>query len=73
MRKNLHGYDDLTEMPSFLGHIFRIAAFGYDDFNYMALVNADDNTKLQKWMSCRHRMGMFSSPSENERQQYMDR
>ena len=66
MRKNLGSPEDLNKLPSLLGRIFRIALYGYDDFDYASLFHADANTKLSAWKACKEGMGMYAVPERDE-------
>jgi len=72
MRKNLSDERDLSIMPSLLGRIFRIAVFGYDDFDYESVVKSDSKQKKTAWKACRDLLGMHSTPDKDDRsrQQY---
>ena len=76
MRKSLGAPEDLSVMPSYLGHLFRLVYFGYDDFDYDALTrNAGDRQGAEAaWSKCRAHMGMHSVPDVDQervqRQQY---
>ncbi len=77
MRKALNAPEDLQYLPSYLGHIFRLVYFGYDDFDYARLLSRqtqDHSLRDQAWKQCRDHMGMHSTPDEGNdrihRQQY---
>lgn len=76
MRKSLGGPEDLSVMPSYLGHLFRVVYYGYDDFDYDALLqNLRDHTEREAvYKKCRDHMGMHMVPdADNDRihrQQY---
>jgi hypothetical protein len=84
MRKNLGGPEDLYTAlgPSFIGHLFRLAYFGYDDYYavyaktqspYKKPVNEWTREEyLQQFQTCRSRMGMHMTPDRDDpsRQQY---
>jgi hypothetical protein len=72
LRKNLGGPQDLENMPSFLGRIFRIAMYGVDNFDYLQLVKATDDAKLDAWKKCRNAFGMHATYDfdDTSRQQY---
>ncbi len=73
MRKNLNGPGDLDEMPSLLGHVFRVSHHGVDGFDYQRVLEGSPEAKLLAWQSCRNRLGMHLNPDRDtkERQQYM--
>ena len=72
MRKNLYGPEVLQSMPSLLGHYFRIALYGEDNFDYESILTASADVKLASWQNCRQSLGMFSPPDPSAgRQQYM--
>lgn len=74
MRKNLASPKDLDFMPSFLGHLFRMAYYGYDDFSYLHnWYNTSVAEKNELWKSCRDHFGMHMTPDadDNSRQQYI--
>lgn len=65
MRKQLNSPQDLyTSLgPSFLGHVFRLAYFGYDD--YYAQKNVLAWTADEQWTQysqCRQNLGMHTNP-----------
>lgn len=80
MRKNLRGPEDLHQMPSLLGSIFRVAVYGEDSFDYIALLGgkaAQDTVassgslfsdlsdrKVQVWNACRAHLGMGVTPED---------
>ncbi len=76
MRKSLGSPDDLSVMPSYLGHLFRLVYFGYDNFDYDAyLSNSEDHSMRDAaWKKCRDHMGMHMTPDADndriQRQQY---
>lgn len=75
LRKHLNSPADLEKMPSFLGHVFRLAYYGKDDFDYTALKDGSDALRLDKYKTCREFLGMYTPPEEvsklpHERQQY---
>lgn len=72
MRKQLSSPADLQYMPSFLGHVFRLAYFGYDDYNYDQAAKLDVEGKHALWSKCRSHFGMHSVPDRDDksRQQY---
>jgi hypothetical protein len=85
MRKNLGGPEDLYSAlgPSFLGHLFRMAYYGYDDYYAKYAIEQSPAKKsfqewgpeeyLQHFQTCRNRMGMHMSPDKDDpsRQQYI--
>lgn len=84
MRKNLGGPEDLYTAlgPSFLGHVFRMAYYGYDDYYAKYAIEQSPAKKpvqqwtreeyLQSFQTCRNRMGMHMTPDKDDRsrQQY---
>lgn len=82
MRKSLGGPQDLEKMPSFLGHLFRLAFFGVDSFDYDHMLKAkEDSVRVQAYQACRNHLGMYmpqegygrlsnSAVPPSERQQY---
>lgn len=72
MRKNLGRPEDLANLPSLLGRIFRIALYGGDSFDYELLAGASAADKLAAWKRCRDSMGMHATydPDDKSRQQY---
>lgn len=84
MRKNLGGPEDLYSAlgPSFLGHVFRMAYFGYDDYYAKYAIEQSPakkpvqqwthEDKVQSFQTCRNRMGMHMTPDKDDRsrQQY---
>jgi len=75
MRKSLGSPKDFDYMPSFLGHVFRMAYYGHDDFPYeQHWYNTTVGEKNHIWKSCRDHFGMHLTPDrdDNSRQQYID-
>lgn len=72
LRKSLSGPTDLEFMPSLLGHIFRIAYYGFDKYDYKTALEASVVEKDKLWKNCRHHFGMHSVPDQYDksRQQY---
>lgn len=72
LRKNLNSAQDLDNLPSYLGSIFRLALHGRDDFDYKALIAAPKEAKRASWKRCRDAMGMHATPDPDDkaRQQY---
>ena len=75
MRKQLGAPEDLESLPSYLGHVFRLAYFGFDSFDYSSLLSSvDDSSRDQQYGKCRAAMGMHSTPDKDyentHRQQY---
>ena len=72
MRKTLYGPEALQSMPSLLGHYFRVALYGEDNFDYASIISStSDETKLAAWQSCRQSLGMYATPDSTTRQQFM--
>lgn len=75
MRKQLNSPADLQKLPSFLGHVFRTAYFGRDDYDYS--ISAAEG--LSRYKECRDFLGMYTPPEvlqehehwvPHQRQQY---
>lgn len=64
LRKQLQSPEDLNVMPSFLGHVFRLIYYGYDDFDYQAVWKASADDKLKAYRQCRDRLGMHTPPDK---------
>jgi hypothetical protein len=63
----------VDELPSLLGHYFRMALHnGTDAYPYTESFKADGQAKLKLWQDCRNNYGIHLVPeSYNERQQYI--
>jgi hypothetical protein len=73
LRKQLGNPNDLQHLPSFLGHIFRIAYYGIDHYDYTnSTLLSSSEEKLQMWQKCRNLLGMYNVPDKDDksRQQY---
>ncbi|RYH30465.1 hypothetical protein EON65_05100 [archaeon] len=64
LRRQLNSPDELAKMPSYLGHIFRLAYYGQDDFDYEALHAASEAERLAAYTKCREFLGMHTPPDQ---------
>jgi hypothetical protein len=64
LRKQLTGPADLAQLPSFLGHVFRVAYWGYDAYDYKALFADSEDKRLQAYRACRNFLGMHTPPDQ---------
>ena len=71
MRKNLGSPSDLKDLPSLLGHYFRLAYYHEDSYDYKSLLQLSLAEKLQAWNTCKHKFGIHYTPND-DRQQYVD-
>ena len=71
MRKNLGSPIDLNDLPSLLGHYFRLAYYHQDTFDYGSLVTLSTEDKMKLWTSCKNKFGIHYTPND-DRQQYVD-